>query len=165
MSGGTPRHADVIHNISGAFYNALRGHRCRGSSSEQRVYVEATGISTYLDFLIKCPPERYAEQDANALVNPALIVEVLSPSSASYDRGDKFLHYTQIPELRDYIFVAQDRVHVEHFSRSGNDWLLRRYFQREHKMQLDNLEIKIALSAIYDGINVPPGLSLPYAEA
>jgi len=158
MAGGTPRHADIIANVSGSFFGALRGHSCRPSSSDQRVHIEATGLDTYPDFIIKCPPERYAPDDKNALCNPALVVEVLSPSTASFDRGDKFLHYAQIPELNDYILVSQDRVHVEHFSRDGNNWLLRRYFLRKDVMKLDSLAIEIPIAEIYDGIEVPDGL-------
>lgn len=159
MAGGSPAHADIMANVTVAIGSRLRGHRCRGASAEQRIKIEAASRWTYPDFVVKCPPERYAEDDRNALVNPALIVEVLSPSTETYDRNDKFTLYARIAELRDYILVAQDRVLVDYFARGTDDsWILRRLTQRDDVLHLANLEIEVPVGEFYEGLDVPEGL-------
>lgn len=162
-SGGTPRHADLIGNIAASFIPRLRGKRCRGSSSEQRIRVEKSNVLFYPDFVVKCPPEKYSELDPNALVNPALVVEVLSPTSEKKDRGTKFEQYSLIPELRDYILVSQERILVEHFARgpentAGDEWILRRYNVREAFLRFPHLEIEVPLDEIYEAMDLPSGL-------
>ena len=161
MAGGSPAHADVMANVTVAIGSRLRGHRCRGSSAEQRIKVEAARRWMYPDFVVKCPPERYAEDDRHALVNPALVVEVLSPSTENYDRNAKFSLYARIPELHDYILVAQDRVLIDHFARGeGDSWILRRLTQREDVLHLTTLEIEMPVGEFYEGLEVPEGLLL-----
>jgi Uma2 family endonuclease len=158
-SGGTPRHADLIFNVSAAFAPRLRGHRCRGSSSEQRIRIEENNVSFYPDFVIKCPPEKYSPLDPNALTNPVLVAEVLSPNSEKHDRGAKFEQYALIPELRDYLLVSQERILVEHFARGQNDeWILRRYNEREDVIAFPHLEIEVPLDEIYNAMDLPSGL-------
>ena len=159
MAGGTPRHADVIGNVIAAFIVQLRGHRCRGSSGEQRIHVEKSNRLLYPDFVVKCPPEKYSPRDKDALTNPALVVEVLSPGTSDYDHVGKFELYAQIPELRDYVLVEQSRILVEHYQRGeGESWILRRYNMREDALKIPNLEIEVPLDEIYEGIEVPSGL-------
>lgn len=162
-SGGSPRHADLIANVAAAFIPRLRGKPCRGSSSEQRIRVEKNNVSFYPDFVIKCPPEKYSPLDANALINPVLVLEVLSPTSEKKDRGAKFEQYALIPELRDYILVSQERILVEHFARgaektSGDEWILRRYNVREAFLKFPHLEIEVPLDEIYEAMDLPSGL-------
>ena len=166
MAGGSPAHAEIMANVAGSFVPRLRGHRCRGASADQRIKIEAANIWTYPDFIVKCPPERYAENDRNSLVNPALVVEVLSPSTEKYDRDEKFALYAQIPELQDYLLVAQNRVLVEHFQRGENEsWILRRLAKRDDVLKLTNLEIEIPVGEFYDGLDVPEGLLMIHSQA
>lgn len=161
MSGGTPRHADLIANVTIALGSRLRGHRCRGSSSDQRIRIEETDVEFYPDFVVKCPPEKYSDLDRHALINPVLVVEVLSPGTEKSDRAEKFEQYSLIPELRDYILVSQDRIAVEHFRRSnGEEWILRRYASRDDKLALSNLDIEVPLDEIYEGLELPNSLKL-----
>jgi Uma2 family endonuclease len=158
MAGGTPTHTDLIGNVTAAFVSRLRGKRCRGSSSEQRIRIEASDVEFYPDFVVKCPPEQYSPLDPHALSNPALIVEVLSPGSEKDDRGEKFKQYSLIPELHDYLLISQDKVLVEHFQRGQQDeWILRRFNAREDVVPLPHLEIEVPLSEIYDGLDLPSG--------
>ena len=158
MSGGTPRHAELIGNVTASFITRLRGHCCRGASSDQRIRIETSDVEFYPDFVVKCPPEKYSSLDPHALTNPVLVVEVLSPNSEKDDRGEKFEQYSLVPELRDYILVAQDKVLVDHFRRGENgEWILHRYNRREDLLKVANLEIEVPLDEIYDGINLPSG--------
>jgi Uma2 family endonuclease len=159
MAGSSRQHAQVAFNFSGSLYMRLRGKRCRGASNDQRVRIEATDVIVYPDVSVVCLPERYSEVDPNALLNPALIVEVLSPSTERHDRNEKFEHYSLIPELRDYILVSQERIFVEHFQRADDGaWILRRYNRREDILKLENIEIEVPLEEIYDGLDLPSGL-------
>lgn len=159
MAGGSPTHADIMANVTVAIGTRLRGHRCRGASAEQRIKIEAASCWTYPDFVVKCPPDRYAEDDRHALTNPALIVEVLSPSTENYDRNAKFSLYGRIPELHDYLLVSQDRVLVDHFARGKEDsWILRRLAQREDVLHLAELEIEMPVGEFYERLDVPEGL-------
>jgi Uma2 family endonuclease len=148
----------LIANVTASFVTRLRGHRCRGSSGEQRIRVEASDVEFYPDFVVKCPPEEYSDLDPHALTNPVLVVEVLSPGSEKNDRGEKFEQYSRIPELRDYILVAQDKIAVDHFRRVEDEqWILRRYTSREENLVLANLEIEVPLDEIYDRLDLPSG--------
>jgi Uma2 family endonuclease len=160
MAGGTPQHADIITNINGAFWSRLRGHRCRGSSSDQRVTIEATGLRTYPDFLVKRPPERFDEHDRNALLNPHLIVEVSSPSTQNYDRTSKFDNYKMIGELESVLFVSSQAVRVEHFRRAQNgEWILWTGLKRSDVLRLPSLDLLIEISEFYEGLQLSEGLS------
>jgi Uma2 family endonuclease len=161
MAGGTPSHNLISSNILGSLVARLRGKSCRAVGSDQRVKVETTGLRIYPDALIICPPERYDEHDPNSLLNPRILIEVLSPTTERYDRTDKFDQYKQITSLTDYILIAQDRVRVEHYQRSEADlWTVRSYNQREQSLTLPNLALEISLDEIYDRLEVPTGLLL-----
>lgn len=158
MAGGSPRHAQIGFNLAVAVGKRLQGKPCRGASSDQRIRVETADRALYPDLVVACPPEKYSENDPHALVNPVLIIEVLSPKTQEYDRTEKFDFYAQIPELQHYILVSQERVLVEHFQRAPDGWLLRRFNRREDVIVLADLEIEVPLSEIYDGLDVPSGL-------
>ncbi len=160
MAGGTPNHAKIIFNISVALGARLRGRPCSGSSSDQLVKIERSGLRTYPDVLISCPPQRFDADEPNALLNPSLIVEVLSPSTQNYDRAEKWDSYRQIPELRDYILVSSDRVRVEHLQRGEqNQWISQTIIERDEVLSVPNLQLEIPLDEIYEGIEVPAGLT------
>ncbi|MDQ3815565.1 MAG: Uma2 family endonuclease [Armatimonadota bacterium] len=161
MAGASPQHCLIAFNVVTAVGSRLRGRPCRGASSDQRVKIEATGLKTYPDTLIVCPPERYDERDPYSLLNPRVIIEVLSPTTERYDRTDKFDQYKQIPSLTDYILIAQDRVRVEHYHCGTEDlWTVRSYNQREQSLTLPDIGIDLPLEEIYDRLNLPAGLFL-----
>jgi Uma2 family endonuclease len=161
MAGGSPAHAQIGFNTSVAIGQRLRGKRCRGASSDQRIFIESANRALYPDVVVVCPPEEYSERDPHALTNPKVIVEVISPASAAYDRGAKFDLYALIPEVTDYLLVAQDRIFVQHFARRDEgSWILRRFNRREESIPLPALEIEVPLDEIYDGLDLPPGLVL-----
>jgi len=160
MAGGTPNHATVIFNFSVAIGIRLRGNPCSGSSNDQLVKIERSGLRTYPDVLVACPPKRFDEDEPNALLNPRLIVEVASPSTQNYDRREKWAHYRQISELRDYLLVSSDRVHVEHFTlNEQNQWILWTGIEREDILGVPELGLEIPLDEIYEGLDLPSGLT------
>ena len=126
MAGGTPEHARLASAILLELGTALRGRPCNVYSSDLRVRVEATDLSTYPDIVVICGSLETSESDADAAINPLLIVEVLSDSTEGYDRGEKFAHYRRIPSLREYLLVSQQSQRLEsHFENETGEWVLR----------------------------------------
>ncbi|MBW3637819.1 MAG: Uma2 family endonuclease [Armatimonadetes bacterium] len=166
MAGGTPNHADIGTNIAVAVQSRLRGKSCRGSSSDQRVRTSQTATNWYYpDFLIKCPPYQFHPRDKNALLNPRAIFEVLSPETENFDRTGKFDEYKTIEELTDYVLVDTQRARVEHFLKSQNgEWTQRVYTLLEQELRLENFEISVPLSEIYEDVEVGAQGVLPAME-
>jgi Uma2 family endonuclease len=125
MSGGRPVHAAVAMNIGASLALRLRGTPCRPTSSDQRVHVPDTGACFYPDVTVICGRYELAPADPTAVVNPAVIVEVISPSTEHYDRGAKFEHYRRLASLRDFVLVDPDARHVIHLARTADGWLRR----------------------------------------
>lgn len=113
MAGGTPEHAAIASNIIAMLTNELRGSGCRVHSADLRVRIQASGLVTYPDVTVICGPFEGDAEDSSTATNPALIVEVLSPSTATYDRGEKLAHYKRIESLRAVVLVAYDSLHLE----------------------------------------------------
>lgn len=117
MAGGTPSHARIATNVAIAIGVALRGRPCAVFNSDLRVRVEETNRSTYPDVTVVCNKQLTASDDEDAVVNPALIVEVLSDSTEASDRGEKFAHLQHLPSLKEYVLVSQREQRIEVFRR------------------------------------------------
>ena len=125
MAGASPEHNDIVANVLGELREALRDKPCRARASDQRVKVPASDLYTYPDVLVVCGQPEYDSEEPPSLLNPVVIVEVLSDSTERDDRGKKFRNYRTIASLRDYVLIAQDSVWVEHYIRGENDvWSL-----------------------------------------
>jgi Uma2 family endonuclease len=152
MAGGTPVHADLGASATRLLGNALLG-RCRVSSSDLKVRVEATDLTTFPDVTVVCGPRRTASIDVNAVVNPTLLVEVTSHSTEGYDRGEKLSHYKQIPDLAAVLIVSHRRRQVTIIERSPAGWA-----QREARagevIVVDSLSLSLAVDDLYDGIEL-----------
>ena len=111
MAGGTPAHADLAASVIRLLGNALLG-RCRVSSSDLKVRIEATDLSTFPDATVVCGARVVSALDKNAVTNPSLLVEVTSNSTEDYDRGEKLNHYQQCPSLQAVLLVSHRRVQV-----------------------------------------------------
>ena len=126
MAGGTPEHAALAMAVGAELRAALRGRPCRAYSSDLRVRVEATDLSTYPDITVVCGALVTSKIDTHAVINPALIAEVLSDSTEGYGRGEKFAHYRRIPSLREYLLVSQRTRRLESlYKNDEGDWVLR----------------------------------------
>ncbi len=150
MAGGTVEHSLLKTNLTGLFVAALRGRPCRAFDADLRTRVEASDLTTYPDLAVICGPIARSAIDRNALVNPTLLVEVLSPSTAVYDLGEKFRHYTAIPSLRAYLVVDSSAVGVHLYERDGDRWTVR-LFGAGDVVPIGCLEIDLAVDVVYDG--------------
>src|SRR3989442_15030735 len=115
MAGGTPQHSLIGTNLAGVFRDALKTHSCVAYNADLRIKIKATGLCTYPDLSVICGPLRFAEGTDDTVMNPTVLVEVLSDSTEAYDRGKKFEHYRQIPTLQEYLLVSQKETHIQQF--------------------------------------------------
>jgi Uma2 family endonuclease len=152
MSVGSARHNSIIFNIGGSLRAQTKGGRCRGFANSQRVLIDETGLYTYPDVIIVCGQPVFAHGDT--LVNPTLLVEVLSPSTGNYDKVGKFDHYRKIASLAEYILVAQDKPHVMRYVRHEDaTWLLSETTDINASVALPSINWHLTLSDVYDNVD------------
>jgi Uma2 family endonuclease len=152
MAGGTPTHSAVKSNITRALGNALEKSPCREYDSDLKVLVEATGLATYPDATVICGPRQRSARDANAIINPILLVEVLSPSTRDWDTGGKFAHYRRIPTLREALFVSpEDRTVMHHWRNDDGTWQMRDVTQPT-PIVLRSIEATLTFEQIFDRV-------------
>ncbi|RLS78271.1 MAG: Uma2 family endonuclease [Planctomycetota bacterium] len=157
MGGGSANHSLIAANFVGEARNSLKGRPCAVFNSDLRVQVQSTGLYTYPDATIVCGELLFDDDHRDTLLNPTLIVEVLSDSTEKYDRGKKSNHYRQIASLKELILIAQDRSHVERFTRQANgDWLFHEQKELTADFELKSLGISIAISELYRGVKFEP---------
>jgi Uma2 family endonuclease len=163
MSGGTHVHALLIASLTAMLYGGLRKQKCSITASDMRLRVWPVGLYTYPDVMVLCGQAQYAQGGTDTLINPTLIIEVLSPSTEAYDRGFKFHQYQLIESLQEYALVSQKEPRVEIFRRqSGGDWLLSDAKGLDAKCRFTSVTCEIELSAIYENITFDPdGLAPP----
>lgn len=148
MGGGTPEHGLWASNVIALLAGHLRGKPCRTQTSDVRVRVKATGLITYPDVSVVCGHIERDTTDSNAVCNPTLIVEVLSPSTESYDRGEKLAHYQQIADLQEVVFVAHDEHRIEIVRRMGSQWHSEVAFSGQ-SLRLHSLSCDIAVDEVF----------------
>ncbi|MBC7929737.1 MAG: Uma2 family endonuclease [Rubrivivax sp.] len=155
MTGASRRHNLIAANVLAALHTQLRKRPCEIYPSDMRVKVGATGLYTYPDVVIVCGEPSFDDKRKDTLVNPTALVEVLSKSTASYDRGEKFEHYRKLTSLADYLVIAQNKYHVEHYTRQpDNQWLLAETDDIGQTIQIPSIECNLALVDIYDKVEV-----------
>ncbi len=156
MSGGSLYHSQLAGNIIIEFGKALENSRCRILTSDMRIKLP-TGLYTYPDASVLCENPKFEDGRKDVLLNPMVIIEVLSPSTESYDRGRKFEHYRSCPSLRDYVLISQDRIFVEHFTRQADSdqWLLTTWNSLDATVTFPSLSVSLPLRGIYAKIELP----------
>ena len=151
MSGGTFNHSAIGTNLTATLQRLLNKTPCRPMNSDMRI-TTPSGLDTYPDISVFCGNPELTDNNCT-LLNPALLVEVLSPSTKNYDRGDKFLHYRSIPSLQDYLLVDSESVHIEHYQRqNSNEWLLQEYREVEALLHLKSIDKTVAVASIYEQV-------------
>lgn len=163
MAGAAPPHNKIKSQFEGELYLRLKGGPCLPYSSDQRILVDRTGLYTYPDIAIVCGEPELAPKDRSTIVNPRVIVEVLSESTEHYDRTIKFDHYRKIDSMREYILVAQDQPRVERYVR-GDDgrWTHDAFVGLDAAFSLESVAAKdIPLADVYRGIAFPEPVRKP----
>ena len=154
MGGASARHALIVVNTSGELRNLLRDRLCTVYATDLRVSVTYDGLYTYPDVIVVCGEPKFIDNAFDTLTNPVLIVEVLSPTTKNYDRGEKFEQYRKIEDLKEYLLVAQDRPHVEHYIKQPDGtWLLSEIESRDATVDLPSLDCSLSLAEVYAKVN------------
>lgn len=152
MPGGTPEHNTIGLNVAAAFHSALTGTSCRPFGSDQRI-AAPSGLYTYPDVSIVCGPLQLTNERLPSLLNPVVLVEVLSNSTRDYDRGEKFDLYASIPTFRDYLLVEPARVHLEHRFRGGNgEWTTIVKESIDDSVSLTSVSVVMPLARVYENV-------------
>jgi Uma2 family endonuclease len=150
MSGATPEHNLVAMTLAAALVERLRDRPCLVLSSDQRVHVRATKLRCYPDVTVVCGPIERDAIDSMAIVNPVVIVEVLSETTEAYDRGAKFAPYRHLSTLMEYVLVSPADRRVEHYRRlESAQWLLSEVTAPEASLTLPALDLAVPLSEIF----------------
>lgn len=156
MAGAREPHNRVKENLAGEIYHRLKGSQCRSYSSDMRVKVSATGLYTYPDIVIVCGKGEFEDEHVDTLLNPQVIIEVLSESTANYDRGKKLRRYKQIASLQEYALVAQDEPAIHRYIRKPNgEWTQDSVEGVEQEFGFATLPVKVPLKDIYAGVSFP----------
>jgi Uma2 family endonuclease len=150
MAGGSPEHAAIAGNVIRLLGQALLGKRCRVLTSDLRIRVQKTGLGTYPDASVICGAVELDPDDpkGHTATNPTLLVEVLSPSTEDYDRGEKLAHYKRIASLQELVLVAHDERRVDLWRRVGERWT-QLTFHAGDAMALASLDVSVPVDAIY----------------
>jgi Uma2 family endonuclease len=152
MAGASRRHNLINVNVTSEIRNQLKGRPCEVYTSDMRLHIPVTGLYTYPDVLVVCG--RPQIEPGDNLTNPRVIIEILSPSTARYDRGGKFAHYQTLESLTDYILISQHEVRVNHYVRGeNNEWLQATATQLESVLRLDSIDCDLALAEVYDKVD------------
>jgi Uma2 family endonuclease len=152
MAGASDQHNAISVNMSRELSVRFKNRPCRVYASEMRLCVNKTGLYTYPDVMAVCGERQFLDGKTDTLLNPTLVVEVLSDSTESYDRGRKFDHYRQLESLREYVMIAQDEVKVERYTRQGDDWILTVFSKLDDILRLASIDCEIPLREIYDKV-------------
>ena len=162
MSGASKHHVRIASQLLFALMKTFEGSNCFVFTSDLRIHIPKNGLYTYPDIGMVCGEDEYLDNHSDTLLNPDLLVEILSPSTESYDRGQKFAFYRQIESLQEYVLVAQDRRSIDVFVRGKNDgWWLREPDYEDGTVVL--LGHSLQLDEIYRGIPLEdkPGIRRP----
>jgi Uma2 family endonuclease len=153
MAGASAAHITITGNLWGEIRVQLKGKPCRSYAIDMRIRIDETGMYTYPDLVVVCGRQLFGDRRQDTLTNPTLIIEVLSPSTEAYDRGDKFAHYRRLESLQEYVLVSQDKVRVERFVRQGDDWLFSDISDAAATLKLASIGCEVPLADIYTDVD------------
>src|SRR4051794_6944195 len=148
-------HNIIALNLIGNIATHLRGKPCKPFNSDQRIFIEKNGLFTYPDISIVCGKTETRNNDNWNILNPIIIIEILSASTKNYDRGDKFKLYRDIPSLKEYILADSESISIEaFFINNNNHWELREYRDIADELWIDNIQLSIPLKDVYEGTDL-----------
>jgi Uma2 family endonuclease len=152
MSGASRNHNRIASNVNGIFFSQLATSPCEAFQSDLRVRVSPSNY-TYPDVVVVCGEAQFEDKEVDTLLNPTVIIEVLSPSTESYDRGDKFRRYRGLDSLQEYVLIAQDNYYIEHYVRqSEGQWLFSEAAQPDDVVVLPSINCTLLLSQVYQKV-------------
>ncbi|MDD5579804.1 MAG: Uma2 family endonuclease [Methylobacter sp.] len=152
MTGASRKHNLITVNIAGELRSQLKKRPCEAYINDMRVKAAEARSYHYPDIVVVCGTPQFEDAHVDTLLNPALLIEVLSPSTEAYDRGGKFAHYRKIPTLLEYLLVSQDQPSIERYMRQGDVWILTEAVGLEASVPLESIDCILSLREIYDKV-------------
>jgi Uma2 family endonuclease len=153
MAGGSYRQAVIINNLSFALRSEFGNRQCQVTTNDVRVRVDPGGLYTYPDLVVVCGQPKYADNHRDTILNPVLIIEVLSPSTEAYDRGFKSAQYRALASLQEYALVSQTEPRIEIFRRRAEgDWFFAESAGLEAACRMESVGCTLGLSAVYENV-------------
>jgi Uma2 family endonuclease len=153
MSGASPNHNWIAGSTYASLYSQMRGRPCKVGPSDLKIHMPATGSFVYPDISIVCDEPEYGGEQSDMLLNPVVVIEVLSPSTEHHDRNVKFHHYWTIPTLKAVVFIAQDEARVERYNREGsNAWQMTIARGLDASMELPSIGCTLPLAEVYEEV-------------
>ncbi len=154
MSGARRNHNIIALNVGSEIQRSLKGKDCEGYPSDMRVFVPASRLYTYPDLVVACGEPIFQDEVLDTLLNPVLIIEILSESTESYDRGQKFQNYRSIDSLREYVLISQGSASIEKYVRHGDGfWMLSEAAGLDTNITLEAIDCPLSLNDVYDKVN------------
>lgn len=154
MSGASREHNQISANIVRVLGNQLLEKPCSVFSSDMKVKMREVGKYTYPDIVVVCEEEEFEDENNDVLLNPLVIIEILSDATEAYDRGDKFAHYQLLKSFTEYILVSQYFRRVEKFTRQNDEtWIYSKYQNAEHVVKIESVKCELPVSEIYRKVN------------
>ena len=158
MAGASRWHNLIVANVVGELRSQLKGRPCTTYPSDMRVKISLTGLYAYPDVTVVCGEAQFEDTQQDTLLNPTLIVEVLSDSTEAYDRGGKFARYRKLDSLMAYVLITQTKPHIEHYTRQpDNRWLLSEADSVHDTIHLPTIDCHLALAEVYDKVDIVVG--------
>ena len=153
MSAAKKEHNRVFTNIFGSIAPYLNGKKCNIFGSDMRVHVYQNALYTYPDITIVCGKQEYLDKEFDTLLNPKVIIQILSPYTRDYDRGSKFKLYRGIPSLEEYILIDSEHIFIERFYKSKEEaWTLVEYKTPEDSLTISSIELLLPLEEVYSNV-------------
>lgn len=154
MTGGTINHNRIVRNLIRLLDGALKQTFSEVFASDLRLWIPQYRRGLYPDVMVISGEPILTENRTDEVLNPCLIVEVLSPSTSGYDHGDKFLYYRSLDSFQEYLLISQSEYFLEHYLKTEeNQWLLKDYRERERQIYLESVRVTINIADIYEGVN------------
>lgn len=156
MSGVSRNHDAIAMQLYMLVAQHLRGRKCRAHSADMRVLVAHSGLYTYPDLSATCEEAQYADSEVDTLLNPSLVVEIISPSTEGYDRGKKARLYRDMPSLKELLLIAQDGYEVElHRRQSDGAWKIANAVGMDASIELTSIGCTLHLRELYENVLTP----------
>lgn len=157
MAGASREHSLITGNLFWLLKSQLRGRTCEIHATEMRVSVSAQDMYTYPDIVVVCGESQWEDRHGDTLLNPTVIIEVLSPSTERYDRQTRFSYYDDLVSVQEYLLVAQDRMKIQHFVREDDGWRVTMIIRPDAILELPSINCQVRVADVYADISFSPG--------
>ena len=155
MAGESPEHGRIKADVVVALGNQLKGKNCEAFTSDTKVRTPGINMFGYPDVVVVCGEIIHHDQFQDVILNPKVIIAVLSPSTELYDRSEKFASYRQLASLTDYLLISQDKVRIEHYVRHGKFWMLSEESDLANSITIESIECSLPLKDVYTRVQFP----------